>query len=221
MSIAVIDTESFLCVHCHKRRLLAIAYTMYSIGNEVSSNVALLYVKPQTGCIVDERSIGVHGITNGQATDMGQPLHDVLQQTMRDIKNATAMAAHDIHADMKILVDEAVDTGVSELLRFLASTTLLCTKLITTRILRMKMPRNVDALGWKWPSLREAYAYATDGQKYDEHNPIADVIACVHVLRHSAWSLPGLALDTSSADDLPNETDHGSTTRCGAFKNMH
>ena len=189
MTIAVIDTESFLCIHCHRRRLLAIACAKYHVGDAVAGNVMLSYVRPQTGCTVDEQSFRVHGITTEQAAELGQPLHNVLQQTVCAIKGASAIAAHDVHADINLLVDEAVSTNCTALLYHLASTKMLCTKLLTTRILRMQMPQNVDAPGWKWPSLREAFAYATGGQKYNEHNPMADVLACVHVLQ----SLPGSA----------------------------
>lgn len=183
MTIAVIDTESFFCVHCRKRRLLAIAYVIYDINLGCTSNVELLYVQPFTGCIIDTVSLGVHGITHADAHLLGRPLESVLYRFTEDIKVTNTVAAHDVHADAKVLIDEAIAMNNTQLLEVFVRNSLVCTKLLTTRMLRLRMPDSVNASGWKWPSLKESFAFVTGGRSYDEHNPVADVMACVCVLQ--------------------------------------
>ena len=115
---------------------------------------------------------------------MGQPLEAVLQCVVNNIKSIDAIAGHDVHADVKILIDEAVAVNSTKLIQLFMNSSLLCTKLLTASMLRIKMPETVNAIGWKWPSLRESYAFVTNGLAYDEHNPMADVMACVHILQN-------------------------------------
>ena len=181
MTFAFIDSESFLCVHCQKRRLIAIAYVLYDVDNASIGDVTLHYVQPPRDCVVDNVSFGIHGISREYADLVGKSIASVLCHVASDLQSALVIVAHDVHADVKVLVDEATMANDARMLQLLLSRSFLCTKLMTVAVMRMKMPSKVNAIGWKWPSLKESYAFATNGLTYNEHNPVDDVIACMQV----------------------------------------
>jgi DNA polymerase-3 subunit epsilon len=95
-------------------------------------------------------------------------------------KRADVIVAHNIDFDMKLMLSAFAKEKVSS--EAVRNKQTYCTKLATTPI--CKIPSPFKPGDYKWPTLMEAYCDLVDPAGFpDAHRAMADVKACVGVLR--------------------------------------
>lgn len=129
---------------------------------------------------LDLKSQAIHGISISATRMRGRDLRAVLTNVTDCIQQyaVQSIVAHDIVADLTLLVNEAVRCGLSPS-AFMPVQRLFCTKLAS--VAHCAIPINGRAL-WKWPNLQECFhKFVTDGSNTEEkkhHDPRDDVEMC-------------------------------------------
>lgn len=161
-------------------------------------------VTQDPGVTLDAKSEAIHGISVSATQQWGRDLRTVLTNLTDCIQqySVQSLIAHDIVADLTLLVNEAVRCGLSPSV-FMPVQTLFCTKLApgcyrrlshtnkscddsripTVALCAIPMVRNHSS--WKWPKLKECFQVCVMGndernknQLTKVHDPREDVDMC-------------------------------------------
>ena len=200
----VLDTESSVCRDTNRRILVSLAYEIVDIdGLGVLEAVYELVQPPQTVLAVDPASESVHGITMRTSLSEGKPVERVIRRLMDCLQRVQPLAVvgHDITGDIKLLVSEALQSGVSPC-AFLPLRRLLCTKELSAAFCCLPLPRRLlfdhpclqthehaettPRCRYKWPSLQESYDILVTHKTPVKglHDARGDVERCRAVLLH-------------------------------------
>jgi DNA polymerase III subunit epsilon len=149
-------------------RLVQIAWLVADeTGNEITS--AEHTVKPD-GFRIPPGATKIHGITTQLALREGIDINVVLHSIIKDIAEASALIAHNIQFDEKILGSELLRAGFPN---HVEAKQQKCTMQATTDYCRIPGP-----YGYKWPKLQELYAHLFHEEFTGAHRALADVRAC-------------------------------------------
>lgn len=174
-TVVVIDTESYVDMLTGQRRLLAIAMALLNITTGETSETRYCVVKPRGGYHPDARSCRVHGLTAERVVATGTDVHDVLTCLHDLTHGADALVAHDIAADLSVLVTESVIVGHKCLLQRVSAMPQVCTKIESTAICGIPLLGPTVCSGWKWPSLVDvAKTLIGEDMRRDSHHSCPD-----------------------------------------------
>lgn len=170
MSYVSIDTESFYCLVCARRHLLALACVF-------NSKRRYLWYVARQNCVIDGTSQKIHGIAN---CHFGFDVSNVLQSFYLLLTRncVTQLVAHDVCSDLSLLLQECGICGHTGLLSKLCQMDHVCTKLETFK--KSHRPGSVV----KWPSLHDAYCVAAGSMPYYAHDPVTDAEVCAFVFEY-------------------------------------
>mgnify|MGYP001619848526 CR=1 FL=1 len=136
-------------------------------GNEIKG---VEYIIKPDGFVIPQEASKIHGITTERALQTGVALKPVLDEIAGDMAAATALVAHNIQFDEKVLGAEFLRTGA---LNHLDGKERKCTMQASTAYCRIPGP-----YGNKWPKLQELHEKLFQKGFEDAHNALADVRAC-------------------------------------------
>lgn len=149
-------------------RLVQIAWLVADAsGNELGS--AEHTVKPE-GYTIPPAASKIHGITTEAALRDGLAIDAVLDATVKAIGAASALIAHNIAFDEKILGSELLRAGYPN---HVEDKQRLCTMQAATNYCRIRGP-----YGYKWPTLQELYQKLFREEFTGAHRALSDVRAC-------------------------------------------
>ena len=152
-TVLVIDTESYVDMQSGQRRLLALSFEIISVDNEEVQQSGSYIIAPRGGYHPDARSARVHGLTAKEVAGSGTDVELVLTKLATLMLSVDALVAHDITADVAVLVTEAVMVSHHSALEALIRISHVCTKIESTSLCSIPL---CNISGWKWPSLVEA-----------------------------------------------------------------
>lgn len=160
--------------HESQPRLVQLGAQLLDEGFVVRAEMNMI-VKP-SGYTIPEGAANVHGIKTELAEQFGYPEDLVLGQFAVLCTKATVLVAHNLQFDGLIMGRAFSVNPVPVVL----PTTKRCTMHEMTEV--CKLPGRMG--NYKWPSLQEAYAKATNGGTFEgAHDAMADVRACARILR--------------------------------------
>ena len=136
-------------------------------ANEIAS--AEYIVKPD-GFTIPKDASKIHGITTEIAMHKGVALGSVLMALTPDLGRASALVAHNIQFDGKILGAEFLRAGYPNLVE---SKIRLCTMQAATDYCRLPGP-----YGYKWPTLQELHMKLFNEPIINAHRALVDVRVC-------------------------------------------
>lgn len=149
-------------------RLVQIAWLVTDAkGIEIAS--AEHIVKPN-GYTIPPDASKIHGITTEVALQKGLDIRAILDPLVRDIDKASALIAHNIQFDEKILGSEFLRAGYKN---HVEAKQRKCTMQSATHYCRIS-----GAYGYKWPTLQELYAKLFHEDFSGAHRALVDVRAC-------------------------------------------
>jgi len=125
-------------------------------------------IRPE-GFVIPAGAARVHRITTERATREGQPLPQVLQRFLADLRRADTLIAHNIAFDEKVLGAELLRCQLPNPLPSLPS---LCTMAASTELCQLPGP-----YGYKWPKLDELHRHLFGRGMGAAHNALVDVEA--------------------------------------------
>lgn len=178
-TVLVIDTESYIDMQSGQRRLLALAFELINCDSGEVAQCGYNIILPRDAYRPDARSGRVHGLTP-VAVSNGDDVVVVLDRLTHMMGNADALVAHDITADVGVLVTEAVAVSHHSALQSLTGIVHVCTKVESTAICSIAMP---SIAAWKWPALRETVQMllGEDMDRSTHHSCPDDVRMCARV----------------------------------------
>lgn len=149
-------------------RLVQIAWLLVDVeSNELECCEQI--VRPD-GFVIPADAARIHGITTEMATDKGVDIKTVLESVAEVIGKASALFAHNIAFDEKILGAEFLRAGF---VNRVESMPRRCTMRESTDYCRLP-----GGYGFKWPTLQELHLKLF-GQSFDGgHRALVDVRAC-------------------------------------------
>jgi DNA polymerase III epsilon subunit-like protein len=149
-------------------RLVQIAWIVTD-DSETEIKCAEYVIKPN-GFKIPKEAARIHGITTELASQSGVDLNPVLKEISEDISGATALIAHNVQFDEKILGAEFLRMGH---VNAIDGKPRKCTMQSSTNFCRIPGP-----YGYKWPKLQELYKKLFHQEFENVHNALADVRAC-------------------------------------------
>ena len=158
-------------------RLVQIAWLRMDEGGQ-ELEAAEHIIKPD-GFVIPSDAARVHGITTERALREGEPLDQVLEQFVADLQEATALVAHNVQFDEKIVGAELLRTGQPNVVE---SKRRLCTMLSSTDFCRIPGP-----YGNKWPTLSELHLKLFGQPLQGAHRALVDVRACARCFTQLVW----------------------------------
>ena len=175
-----------------KPYIVSIAYSLYEHKHNQDFNlekpVKVLekysIVKPPTDdYIIPEESVKVHGITTQPAINEGISIQDVISDLHHvfDTYDVKTIIAHNINFDIKVLMLQLdrYDTNHKISLKHkLFNVEVYCTMKETIDMMNLERT-NSRGTYKKYPKLEELYSKLFEGEKFDAHNALEDVKACV------------------------------------------
>lgn len=149
-------------------RLVQLAWLVADAdGNEIASAEAI--AKPD-GFKIPSDAARIHGITTEIAIARGRDLKAILDAILADVAKASALVAHNIQFDEKILGSELLRAGYPN---HIESKKRLCTMQSATEYCRLPGP-----YGFKWPTLQQLYVKLFGEEFQGAHRALSDVRAC-------------------------------------------
>lgn len=149
-------------------RLVQIAWMVADAkGNEIASTEHI--VKPN-GFTIPADAAKIHGITTEIALQKGLDVRVILDAIVIDIGKASALIAHNVQFDEKILGSELIRAGY---FNHVEAKQRKCTMQSATNFCRLPGP-----YGYKWPTLQEIYKKLFHEEFTGAHQALADVRAC-------------------------------------------
>ncbi|MES2355509.1 MAG: 3'-5' exonuclease [Pseudomonadota bacterium] len=149
-------------------RLVQIAWLVTDTdGNELAS--AEHVVKPN-GFTIPSDAAKIHGITTELAVENGLDIKAILDPIVKDISSASALIAHNIQFDEKILGSEFLRAGYPN---HVETKQRKCTMQLATDYCRIAGP-----YGYKWPTLQELHMKLFREEFTGAHRALVDVRAC-------------------------------------------
>jgi DNA polymerase III subunit epsilon len=149
-------------------RLVQIAWLVADeSGSEISS--AEHIVKPE-GFTIPLAASKIHGITTEAALQNGLAIKTVLDVMVDDIGKASALIAHNIAYDEKIVGAELLRAGLPN---HVEGKPRKCTMQSATNYCRISGP-----YGYKWPTLQELHTKLFGESFTGAHRALTDVRAC-------------------------------------------
>lgn len=149
-------------------RLVQIAWLMTSdTGEEISS---IEYIIKPDGYTIPPAAAKVHGITTQKALEVGVDVTTALDAISLEIHAATALVAHNMSFDEKILGSELLRAGRPNTVE---AKPRLCTMQSATNHCRIPGP-----YGYKWPTLQELHKALFKQAFTGAHHALTDVRAC-------------------------------------------
>ncbi|MFN7967577.1 MAG: 3'-5' exonuclease [Acidobacteriota bacterium] len=136
-------------------------------ANEIDSREYI--VKPD-GFVIPPDAAAIHGITTATALQNGIDIATVLSAFASKIQAATALVAHNIAFDEKILGSEFLRAGSGNPLE---SKHRHCTMQSSTNFCRLP-----GTYGYKWPTLQELHTKLFNEPVEGAHRALVDVRAC-------------------------------------------
>jgi DNA polymerase III epsilon subunit-like protein len=136
-------------------------------ANELAS--AEFIIKPN-GFTIPDDAARIHGITTEMAMKDGVELATVLREIAPQIENASALIAHNIPFDEKILGAEFLRAGY---LNLVESKERRCTMQSATNFCGLP-----GMYGFKWPTLQELHLKLFSEPFEGAHQALVDVRAC-------------------------------------------
>lgn len=154
--------------HRNWPRLVQIAWLLVDKeANEVAS--AEYIVKPD-GFTIPQDAARIHGITTEMAAQNGLDLKVILAEVTPNINKASALVAHNIQFDEKILGAEFLRVGSANIVELKQRK---CTMQGATNYCRLPGP-----YGYKWPTLQELHMKLFNESFEGAHRALVDVRAC-------------------------------------------
>lgn len=149
-------------------RLVQIAWLVTDAqGVEIAS--AEHIVKPN-GYTIPSDAAKIHGITTDVALQKGLDIKAILDPMVQDIGKASALIAHNMQFDEKILGSELLRAGYKN---HVEAKPRKCTMQASKDYCRIPGP-----YGNKWPTLQELYVKLFHEDFVGMHRALADVRAC-------------------------------------------
>jgi len=149
-------------------RLVQIAWIVTDDSeNEIKSSE---YIIKPNGFSIPKEAARIHGITTEIASQSGVDLAPVLEEIAEDVAAASAIIAHNMQFDEKILGAEFLRMGH---LNAIDGKPRKCTMQSSTNFCRIPGP-----YGNKWPKLQELYNKLFHKGFDNAHSALADVRAC-------------------------------------------
>lgn len=149
-------------------RLVQLAWL---VADEAATEVASAecIVKPD-GFTIPDDAARIHGITTDMAVRKGVDLESVLAEIAPNIEKASALVAHNIAFDEKVLGAELLRVGSPNLVE---SKQRICTMRGATDYCRLP-----GRYGYKWPTLQQLHTKLFDEPFEGAHRALTDVRAC-------------------------------------------
>jgi DNA polymerase III epsilon subunit-like protein len=128
------------------------------------------------GFEIPAAATGIHGITNGMASEMGISIQEAMLEFMVAAEMADLLIGHGVDFDKSVvgaelirLVMESEYEGFKSIKRFdtMQKSTKIC-----------KLPKS-NGGGYKWPKLQELHKHLFGEEFVEAHNALADVQATV------------------------------------------
>lgn len=126
-------------------------------------------VKPE-GFTIPEDAVKIHGITTAMAARKGVALEAVLAEITPNIEKASALVAHNIAFDEKVLGAELLRAGYPNVVE---SKERICTMRGATKYCRLP-----GQYGYKWPTLQQLHTRLFSEPFEGAHRALTDVRAC-------------------------------------------
>lgn len=135
-------------------------------GNELARHESI--IKP-VGFIIPAKVSEVHGVTTERALTEGIDLDAALDMFVWALKESSALVAHNIRFDEKIMGAELIRQGFNHQLLNMNK---ICTMAESTNYCQIP-----GAYGYKWPRLSELHQKLFGHDFKNAHNALADVEA--------------------------------------------
>ncbi len=149
-------------------RLVQIAWLLVDEGGR--EVVSAEYIIKPVGFTIPKDAAKIHGITTEMARRNGVDLEPVLAEMASDIKKASALVAHNMPFDEKVLGAELLRSGNPNIL---GAKERKCTMHGATNFCRLP-----GQYGYKWPTLQELYRKLFNEELEGAHHALVDVRAC-------------------------------------------
>ena len=146
-------------------RMVQIAWLLYNGDGEKLDSKDFI-IKPE-GYTIPKNAVDIHKISTVRAMKEGENLNSVLLQFAGQIEKATAMVAHNINFDEKIVGAEFIRKDISHQL---FQKKRICTMKESTDYCRLP-----GRYGYKWPNLSELQMKLFGADFTEAHNASVDI----------------------------------------------
>jgi DNA polymerase-3 subunit alpha/DNA polymerase-3 subunit epsilon len=161
--------------HYSKCRIIQLAYAVYEIkrgGKYKLVAEKMFYVRPD-GWTVPPDSFAIHGKSTEFLMSVGRPLHEVMAEFERDLKDCLLLVGHNAEFDKNAVAAEAWRCGKGELGASVAAFPCVC----TMRAGKEFCGALNDKGQLKFPRLAELYAKMFGAEPANQHDALGDVRA--------------------------------------------
>lgn len=128
----------------------------------------------------EDDAVKIHGITAEMSTRLGADPVAVFDLFASMVQKADILVCHSWDYDRRVMTTLGRRLGVQDY--ELKTAPHLCTMKVSTPL--CKLPKPGGRAGYKWPTLAEAYRWASGEDFDDSHTALADVRATTTVFRH-------------------------------------
>ena len=146
-------------------RMVQLAWLLYNEDGEKLDSKDVI-IKPE-GYTIPKNSVDIHKISTVRAMKEGESLNSVLLQFAEQIEKATAMVAHNINFDEKIVGAEFIRKNIPHKLY---QKKRICTMKESTEYCRLP-----GRYGYKWPNLSELHMKLFGADFTEAHNAAVDI----------------------------------------------
>lgn len=161
--------------HAEQPRLVQLGAILADSDLDVRSEISLLI--RSDGHAFDPEAVKVHGISSHDADEFGIPMDSALDLFRELCGRARTAVAHNIDFDLRVMATQYARRGDSSPLAALDHE---CTMSLATDRVQLESRRGI---GFKPPTLNEAYRFFYGKEIENAHDAIADCRACLNVYR--------------------------------------
>lgn len=132
----------------------------------------------------DNNAFKVHGITNREMAEKGQPAKQVLKQFVRDLvtHQASFGIGHNVRFDVNVLLNEFFRYNLIDEEATFSSLAWICTMDFSRDI--CQLPASYDGKGYRSPSLSELVRFCLQKEHTNAHRAAGDVDVTTACFRH-------------------------------------
>lgn len=152
-------------------RLVQIAWLRCGSTLLEDSTSRCAIIRPE-GFDVPAEATAIHGITDSQAREQGQPVAEVLADLCRDLLAVERIVGHNLEFDCRVLAAELIRIGRDAAADYLTYAPRYDTMLYGTPLCLIP-----GKYGYKWPRLAELYRHLFGREPADQHRADGDVRA--------------------------------------------
>jgi len=168
--------------------VVQLSWLIFNTGTNKIETVRDKIIRLPKNIKIPKRATEIHGITQDQMLEEGQPATNVLDTFMRDLSSCTGVIGHNIEFDKKMLEVECIRNKCRRLSSYRKMT--FCTMKMGKHTCNIiKENPYTGKLEPKYPKLIELHKTLFKTEPSNLHNSLIDVIVCFRCFHYLTYNV--------------------------------